>query len=91
VAAGTGTATVIVESGNGSDLIDNFGTGVDVDGSTKIDLSALGFADADDVLSNMSTSGTGVALFVTAGQVITLDDVTLANLQAADPADWLIL
>ncbi len=89
--AGTGTATVIVELGNGSDVLDNFGTGVTVDGTTKIDLSALGFADADDVLSNMTTNGSGVSLFVTAGQVITLDDVTLANLQAADPADWLIL
>ena len=85
------TGTVIFETGHGSDSV----TGLELDGVVEVDLSAFGFADADDVLNSMTDGANGVDLFITAGQVITLEndagDLTLADLQAADPADWLIL
>ena len=56
-----------------------------------VDLSALGFGDADDVLANMTDDGTDVALFVTAGQTITFTSIDLSELQQADPDDWLIV
>jgi len=83
--------TLILETGNGSDSL----TGLELDGKVSVDLSALGFADANDVLANMTDGTNGVELFVTAGQVITLENnagnLTVSDLQAADPADWLIL
>lgn len=81
------TGTIIFETGTGADTIEGFRT----DGGTVVDLSALGFADADDVLSSMTDDGTDVTLFVTAGQTVTFENVDLVDFQNADPADWLIL
>ncbi|WP_424980022.1 beta strand repeat-containing protein [Leisingera sp. S232] len=87
-ASADASATIIFETGNGADVIEGFIAG---DADHKVDLSALGFADADDVLDSMTDDGTDVTLFITAGQTITFDSVDLSALQAADPADWLIL
>lgn len=84
-------ATFVFVSGNGSDTINGF---QEDNADHLVDLSALGFTDADDVLNNMTdNAGTGnVDLFVTAGQVISFTGAsTVADFQAADPADWLIL
>lgn len=86
--------TIIFEAGNGNDSITNFngtGGGGDFDQNQLVDLSALGFADADDVIANMTDTGGTTTLFVTAGQNITFTGVSLAEFQAADSADWLIL
>lgn len=82
-------ATFVFVSGNGADDI----TGFEVDNADHVvDLSDLGFADADDVLNNMSIAGGNAELFVTAGQVITFNGfANLSDFQTADPADWLIL
>lgn len=82
-------ATLIFTAGNGNDELRGF----EADNADhKIDLSDLGFADANDVLDSLTEDGNGDAvLFVTAGQTITFDNVSIIDLQAADPADWLIL
>ncbi|MBQ4824481.1 hypothetical protein J4729_07945 [Leisingera sp. HS039] len=82
-----GAGTIVIENGSGSDDI----TGFRIDGTILLDLSALGFADADEVLSNMTDTGADTALSVGAGQTLTLAGVDLSDLQAADPADWLAL
>ena len=87
-ASADATATIIFEAGNGADEITGFVAG---DDDHIVDLSALGFTDADDVLDSMTDDGADVTLFVTAGQTITFAGVDLTDLQSADPADWLIL
>mmetsp|Transcript_10047 Transcript_10047/g.14728 ORF Transcript_10047/g.14728 Transcript_10047/m.14728 type:complete len:608 (-) Transcript_10047:70-1893(-) len=85
-------ATVVISAGNGNETLNNFNQGGDDFSEAQyLDLSAFGFADADEVLDNVTESGGSSSIFITAGQTITLTGATLAELQAADPADWLIL
>ena len=84
----TAVGTLVFGTGDGADEIINFD---ETSGNHKVDLSALGFADADDVLDNMTQDGGDTVLFVTAGQTVTFDGVDLVDLQSADPDDWLIL
>jgi len=86
-ASADASGTVTFADGNGADTITGFEA---ADEDHKIDLSAFDFADADDVLDSI-TDGANSVLFITAGQTITFTGVTLAELQAADPDDWLIL
>ena len=83
-------ATLVLSDGSGADTVDGFR----FDGGTLLDLSMLsdlGQADADTIISRLSQNGNDVILFITAGQIVTFEDMTVYNFQRADPDDWLIL
>ena len=87
--SGGGNGTVAFVEGNGLDTITDFR----LDGSgTKVDLTTLGFEDADDVLNSMSDTPAGdTLLFIEAGQAITFEGLEVVDFQGADPVDWLVV
>lgn len=75
----TGADIFVFERGTGGDVIADFAAGVD-----KIDVSAIGFADFNAVRNAMHEVAGTTALDLGGGDLIVINGVALASLQAGD-------